>query len=162
MTFATSHIPVVETLPMEQELGSREVQNFKEGRDHSIHDILTREYLVMSSVIPIGGEPGEQLYLLDPIELFLAQANVHDKIKGFAFLRTLLKVRFEFTVAPKTSLAICSSFLGLTDPSRCLVGSATFCRTYNTQNRWRSKMDFSKKFDSAQAAEYLGKSLALS
>lgn len=103
MTFATSHIPVVETLPMEQELGSREVQNFKEGRDHSIHDILTREYLVMSSVIPIGGEPGEQLYLLDPIELFLSQTNVHDKIKGFAFLRTLLKVRFEFTVAPKTS-----------------------------------------------------------
>jgi len=88
---------------MEQDLGSRETQNFQEGRDHSILDILSREYLVMSTVIPIGGEPGEQLYLIDPIEMFLAQLNVHDKIKGFAFLRTHLKVRFEFTVAPKTS-----------------------------------------------------------
>lgn len=103
MTFATSLIPIVETLPMEQDLGSRETQNFQEGRDHSILDILAREYLVMSTVIPVGGEPGEQLYLIDPIEMFLSQLNVYDKIKGFAFLRTHLKVRFEFTVAPKTS-----------------------------------------------------------
>lgn len=88
---------------MEQDLGSRETQNFQEGRDHSIHDILTREYLVMTTVIPVGGDPGEQLYLIDPMEMFLSQVNVHDKIKGFAFLRTHLKVRFEFTVAPKTS-----------------------------------------------------------
>jgi hypothetical protein len=67
---------------MEQDLSNRETQNFQEGRDHSILDILRREYLVMSTVIPVGGEPGEQLYLLDPIELFLSQMNVYDKIKG--------------------------------------------------------------------------------
>ena len=81
MTFATSQVPIVESLPMEQDLGPKESQNFKEGRDHSILDILTREYLITTTVIPVGGESGEQLYLIDPIEQFLSQSNVHDKIK---------------------------------------------------------------------------------
>jgi len=95
---------------MEQDLGPKESQNFKEGRDHSILDILTREYLIITTVIPVGGEAGEQLYLIDPIEQFLSQSNVHDKIKGFAFLRSHLRMRFEFTVAPKTSGGIIIAF----------------------------------------------------
>nr|URG14864.1 MAG: capsid protein [Picornaviridae sp.] len=95
---------------MESDLSGREVRNFKEGREHTIRDILTREYLILHTTIPIGGEPGEELYLIDPIEKLLSQPNVHDKVNGFAFLRTFLNVRFEFTVAPKTSGGLIIAF----------------------------------------------------
>jgi hypothetical protein len=110
VTFATSEVPIEETLPMEADLRSSETTTLVEGRSHTVDDILKREYQILTDVIPIGGAPGDQLYLLDPIELFLSQPNVHDKINGFAFLRTFLNVRFEFTVAPKTSGGIILAF----------------------------------------------------
>lgn len=95
---------------MEADLPASELVNIHENRTHTIDDVLKREYQVLTSVIEVGGAPGDQLYLLDPIELFLSQANVLDKVAGFAFLRTFLNVRFEFTVAPKTSGGLILAF----------------------------------------------------
>lgn len=110
ITFATSEVPIVETLPMEADLHRAELNPMSEGRSHSIDDVLKREYLILRATIPVGGEAGEQLYLLDPIEQFLSQPNVLDKVNGFAFIRTCLRMRFEFTVAPKTSGGLIIAF----------------------------------------------------
>lgn len=100
VAFSTVESPMLETVPMPADLPEQTIGNVLEGREHTILDVLCREYAFEDFEIPIGGLPGQILKTWDMFEIFLAQPNVFDKVSGFAFLRTDLVLRLEFTTLP--------------------------------------------------------------
>lgn len=93
----------------------------QEGRDHSIKEILCREYAFSDFVIPVGGVSGQILQTWNPLDIFLSQPNVMDKIEGFAYLRSDFIIRLEFTTLPTVSGGVMLSFYPDLSPT-ALVG----------------------------------------
>lgn len=100
ISFSTDLTPEVESIPAPQDLDNDILALIQETRDHSIHDILCREYAVVDGVIPVGGSVNDILLNIDPLSLLLAQPNVAAKLSKFAFIRANIKIRLEFTAPP--------------------------------------------------------------
>jgi len=110
IAFSTVETPLVETVPARQDIDEVVLGNFLEGRDHTIIDVLSREYQFADLTIPVGGAAGDILATWDVTSLFLAQTNVRNKISGFAYFRADLEVRLEFTTLPTVAGGIMLSF----------------------------------------------------
>lgn len=110
IAFSTVETPLVETVPARQDIDEVVLGNFLEGRDHTIIDVLSREYQFADLTIPVGGSSGDILATWDVTSLFLAQTNVRNKISGFAYFRADLEVRLEFTTLPTVAGGIMLSF----------------------------------------------------
>jgi len=100
ISFETVEAPVMESVPMPAEPPSSMLTNLEEGRDHSIIDILCREYSFETFFVPTGGSDGEILRTWKPMEIFISQPNVLSKLAGFAFFRATLMIRLEFSTVP--------------------------------------------------------------
>lgn len=110
VAFSTVESPVIESVPARTDISEGVISNIHEGRDHSVKDILCREYAFADFTIPTGGTPGQILATWNPLDIFLQQPNVLDKVSGFAFLRTDLIIRLEFTTLPTVTGGIMLSF----------------------------------------------------
>jgi hypothetical protein len=110
ITFATEQAPDVESIPMPTDLNSDTLSIIQETRDHTIKEILCREYVIIDDEIPTGGNKNDILFKIDPLRAFLAKTNVIKKISQFAILRSNLKLRIEFTAPPNVAGAVMSTF----------------------------------------------------
>jgi hypothetical protein len=103
VSFSTQLAPIVSTIPEVTTISNDVMANVAENRDHTIKDIICREYKFDSFTVPIGGSSGEVLKRWDVLSLLLAQPNVADKLKGFTYLRTDVYIRLEIAVQPFVS-----------------------------------------------------------
>jgi hypothetical protein len=110
IAFSTVETPQQETVVAPQDITEETLTVLEEGRDHSIKDIFCREYIIADFTIPVGGTNGQILQQWDVLALFLAQANVHDKLSGFAFFKSNLVLRLEFSTVPTVSGGVMLSF----------------------------------------------------
>jgi len=110
IAFSTVEAPTLETIPIPRDISNNSLSLLEEGRDHSLKDILTREYVFDDFIIVSGGTAGAILKTWSPLNSFLSQPNVIDKISGFAFFRCNLIVRLEFTTLPTITGGIMLSF----------------------------------------------------
>lgn len=117
ISFATVDVPVLETVPLPTPVEAIALTNLEEGRDHSIKDVLSREYQFADGTIPVGGSIGQILQQWDVMSIFLSQSNVRSKISGFAYFRADLIVRLEFTTVPTNAGGIMISYYPDITPS---------------------------------------------
>lgn len=117
VAFSTVETPLVETVPARKDIDEIVLGNFLEGRDHTILDVLSREYQFADLTIPVGGAPADILATWDVTSLFLAQPNVRNKISGFAYFRADLEIRLEFTTLPTVAGGVMLSFYPDVNPS---------------------------------------------
>lgn len=110
VAFSTVEAPTLESVPVRTDIDENVLGNLQEGRDHSVKDILCREYAFADFVIPVGGIAGDILQQWNLLDIFLAQPNVLDKVSGFAFMRVDLLVRLEFTTLPTVTGGVMLSF----------------------------------------------------
>ncbi|APG77977.1 hypothetical protein 2 [Hubei picorna-like virus 18] len=110
VTFVTEQAPDVESIPMPKDLSSDTLSIIQETRDHSIKEILCREYPVFDGEIIAGGSDNDVLFRINPLTQFLSRTNVIKKVSQFAILRTNLKLRIEFTAPPTVGGAVMCTF----------------------------------------------------
>lgn len=110
VSFATVQSPVVETVPAPADVNVNLLTNLQEGRDHSIIDILCREYHFLDFDIPVGGTIGDTIQNIDVLSAYLSNANVFEKLAGFAYFRSALRFRFEITTLPTNTGGIIFAF----------------------------------------------------
>lgn len=110
ITFETVESPAVETVIAQESVPDNILAITHEGRDHSVMDVLCREYVVDTFVIPVGGVPGAIIKQWDPMNLILSQPNVQDKVSGFAFFRPEFTLRLEMSTVPTNSGGVMLSF----------------------------------------------------
>lgn len=110
VAFSTVEAPTLESVPVRTDISSNVLGNLQEGRDHSVKDIICREYAFADFTIPIGGTAGQILQQWNPLDLLLAQPNVADKVAGFAYMRADLIIRLEFTTLPTVTGGVMLSF----------------------------------------------------
>lgn len=110
VAFSTIESPILESVPVPADIPSSDLTNLHEGREHTVKDILCREYAFQTFTIPVGGVAGAILQTWNPLDIFLSQLNVLDKISGFAFLRTNLLLRLEFVTVPTVQGGIMLSY----------------------------------------------------
>lgn len=110
VAFTTVESPTLETVPLREDVSQNTLTVVEEGRDHSLKDILCREYAFADFTIVGGGASGAILQTWNPLDIFLSQPNVADKVEGFAYLRTDLIIRLEFTTLPTIIGGIMLSF----------------------------------------------------
>jgi hypothetical protein len=110
IAFSTVESPFVTTVIAQEEVPQNLLTNIDEGRDHSVMDVLCREYILYDGSIPVGGTVGQALISFEPLKVLLQKSNVFDKISGFTFLRGTTKVRFEFSTLPTNTGGIMLSF----------------------------------------------------
>lgn len=118
VSFSTVEAPTIESVPESKGMDENVIANMLEGRDHSVKDILCREYAFDDFTIPTGGTPGQILRQWKPLDVFLAQPNVLDKVTGFAFIKTDLILRLEFTTLPTVSGGVMLSFYPDLEPTQ--------------------------------------------
>lgn len=111
ITFATVSGPEIELLPAQQEVPNEYLAVIEEAREHTIKDILSREYSAGTFSIAPGGAVGDLLYSIRPLDFLLTQVNFLDKIRGFAYLRADAEVRFQYTTLPTNSGGIITSYI---------------------------------------------------
>jgi hypothetical protein len=131
VAFSTVESPIIETVPESKAMDENVVSNMLEGRDHSVIDILSREYAFADFTIPIGGTAGQILQSWKLLDVFLSQPNVLDKVSGFAFLKTDLLLRLEFTTLPTVSGGVMLSFYPDLEPTQ--LGNRTGSRLQLSQ-----------------------------
>lgn len=100
-----------EQIPEQTNLSEEKLYQFEEIRDHSIKDILCRVYTIANLTIPTGGLPGDILYTLDPLTVFLNQTNVKAKLSKFAALRANIVIRTLITSTRTCSGAIMPQYI---------------------------------------------------
>nr|WPR17998.1 MAG: capsid protein [Chemarfal virus 273] len=83
----------------------------EEIREHTIKDILSREYSAGTFSILPGGNEEDLVYSIKPLDFLLTQPNFLDKIRGFAFLRADAEVRFQYTTLPTNTGGIITSYI---------------------------------------------------
>lgn len=74
-----------------------------EARDHNIHDFLARPRVVAQGTIPAGGATNDTLFTLHFPNDLLSLETIREKLKGFLFLRSDIRINIIFTAAPTTS-----------------------------------------------------------
>lgn len=100
ITFSTEQVPDVESIPEPMDLNASTLDIIQETRDHTIKDILCREYAIADGTIPTGGGINNILFRTQPLNALLQQSNVLEKISRFAIMRSDLELRVEFTAPP--------------------------------------------------------------
>lgn len=110
VSFVTQDMLDVESIPAPMDLPDENLTLISESREHTIKDILTREYPVADGTIPIGGNINDILFNIRPLDLFLSKSNVIKKVSQFLVLRTHLKIRIEFTTPVTIGGAIMATF----------------------------------------------------
>jgi len=138
VAFSTVDAPLQETVPAPKAIDKRVVSNMMEGREHTILDILSREYAFYDGSIPIGGAPGDIINTWDVTSSFLAQPNVRDKLRGFAYFKASLAVRFEFSTLPTNQGGIMLSYYADLDPLILATRTTSIMKLGQVPNRQMS------------------------
>lgn len=110
VSFSTIESPELESVPLPQDVKEEFLAPMDEGRDHSILDILSREYAFEDFEIPAGGNVGDVLKTWNVLDIFLSQENVIEKVSGFAYFRADMEIRLEFTTVPTVSGGVMLSY----------------------------------------------------
>jgi len=109
ITFSTE-VPDVESIPQPMDLDSETLSIIQESREHTIKDIICREYPILDGTILTGGTKNDILFDLGPLDSLLSKLHVRNKVSQFMVLRTNLKVRIEFTSPPTVGGAVMATF----------------------------------------------------
>jgi len=110
ISFVTQEAQDVESIPAPMDLSEETLSIISETRDHTIKDILCREYPILDGTIPVGGTINDILFNIAPLDALLAKSNIIKKTSQFLILRTNLKMRIEFTTPPTIGGAVMATF----------------------------------------------------
>jgi hypothetical protein len=104
----------------------------QETRDHSIKDILSREYYLGTVTWHRTDEPGAELYSLQfPQRLIEGVPTIREKLNGFTYLRSDVRLRVEINSQPfQQGRLIGVFFPGLSD--RAFIRNLTHLTGYHS------------------------------
>nr|ULF50551.1 MAG: hypothetical protein 2 [Picornavirales sp.] len=109
VTFSTE-VPDVESIPNPMDLDSETLSIIKESREHTIKDIICREYPIANGNIVAGGTKNDIIFSVNPLSALLGKLHVRNKVSQFMIIRANLKVRIEFTSPPTVGGAVMATF----------------------------------------------------